>query len=768
MAEPAVPLAAGAARRARGMPAGLLDLYLVRGVAGSFLTILVGVGLVMMLERALRLIHLLAASGADIGFFFPLMAQLVPYYLNLALPAAFMVALVLLIARLDDNLELEAMLASGVSLARIAAPLVGFGIAIALASLVVVGWLEPLGRHGFNSMKAAAVNSGRIGRLQPRAFYHPAENFALTFDRRGGDGRVGGVFVWQRIDDGSVLVLTGAEARIGFAPAGRRFAVRLSGGRYVAERPGAAPMTFAFRTLNLRESLLLEESGWERGWSQKELTLSELAAGIGHPHPRISEAAFRTEIYSRLAKAASIPLIPLLVLPLAFATKNGRRGLGILLGGIFLAGFHHAINFARQPALAGTAAPEAAIWGTTAAGAALVLLIFWSGRHLPSRSPIASALAPLGDALARLRPRAARLRSIRGRTLATYLAWRLAKWALIAALAMVLLLQTVDIVERSDEFAQRNMGLADVAHYAWLRLPPMILQAIPMAALASAMTVFVALSRSQEMVAIRGAGISQYRVLAMALPVPLLLAFSSYFLAEQAVPASQARLAAWWSQSEPAPAWPDARARWFRIGNEIVRAGAASPDGARLERVDIFRRDRRGLLIERVSAASAAQADGRWLLSGVERTRFEENRARRDQAAHLPWATPLRAEDAAMFFSAAPSLSAAAAQRSLDEAAPVSRSAALFVTCLHRSWAEPLAPFIMLLLALPLAFVSPRTGVAWPALLYAGGGGLLYLATDGVLTVAAQVGAIPPVVGAWTAPVLFALGGLTILLYSER
>ena len=73
----------------------------------------------------------------------------------------------------------------------------------------------------------------------------------------------------------------------------------------------------------------------------------------------------------------------------------------------------------------------------------------------------------------------------------------------------------------------------------------------------------------------------------------------------------------------------------------------------------------------------------------------------------------------------------------------------------------------MLLLALPLAFAAHRR-VAWPPWLYAGGGGLLYLTLDGVFTVAGQVGALPPLVGAWLAPVLFVLGGLTVLLYAER
>ena len=102
------------------------------------------------------------------------------------------------------------------------------------------------------------------------------------------------------------------------------------------------------------------------------------------------------------------------------------------------------------------------------------------------------------------------------------------------------------------------------------------------------------------------------------------------------------------------------------------------------------------------------------------------------------------------------------------EEAPVSRGEALFATRVLRSAAEPLAPLVMLLLALPLAFVAPRTGTAWPSMLYAAGGGLVYLVADGVLTVFAQVGYLPAAVGAWAAPVIVALIGATVLVYSER
>jgi lipopolysaccharide export system permease protein len=524
-------------------------------------------------------------------------------------------------------------------------------------------------------------------------------------------------------------------------------------------------MTLRFDALNFGDALLLEEAGWARGRSQKELTLSELIAGRGQGSRGITDAEIGTEIHSRIARAATIPLIPFLVLPLAFATKRGRRGLGILLGGILLAAFHHGINFARQPAAAGTVSPEAAIWGVAAGAAALTLIVFWTGRHLPSRSPIAGALAPAGRMLARARPQeAGRLRAMRGLTLATYLGWRLVKWALMAAFAIVLLLQLVDLVEQGDAFAARHMGAIDILYYAWLRLPPMLHQAIPIAALAAAMGVFAGLGRAQEMVAIRAAGLSQYRLLAMALPVPLLLAGASWLLAERAAPASEARLAAWWAARDPQPARAE---HWFRIGAEIVRAETASPDGARLGGVTIFRRDARGLLTEQVRAAAAIEGEGGWRLTGVERHRFAANRVLRSAAAEDKWATPMRAADVMVLFSRAATLSSDRAQRSLDASAPASGSATLFATRLHRAWAEPLAPLVMLLLALPLAFAGHRR-VAWLPWLYAGVGGLLYLTLDGVFTVAGQVGALPPPVGAWLAPVLFVLGGLTVLLYAER
>src|SRR5688500_8081894 len=90
MAEAAAAPAGRGASWARWPRPRLIDLYLVRGLAGPFLLITLGACVAMMLERALRLIQEMAAGGAHVSYFFPMLGQLLPYYLNLALPAAFM------------------------------------------------------------------------------------------------------------------------------------------------------------------------------------------------------------------------------------------------------------------------------------------------------------------------------------------------------------------------------------------------------------------------------------------------------------------------------------------------------------------------------------------------------------------------------------------------------------------------------------------------------------------------------------------------------
>jgi lipopolysaccharide export LptBFGC system permease protein LptF len=174
------------------------------------------------------------------------------------------------------------------------------------------------------------------------------------------------------------------------------------------------------------------------------------------------------------------------------------------------------------------------------------------------------------------------------------------------------------------------------------------------------------------------------------------------------------------------------------------------------------------MVVSRIDASRATEGETGWMLHQVELTGFTTPGAAPLKRERIGWRTALQPGDVQSFFEAGPQITVGAARRAIDFVAPVDRGTSYFKTRVLRALAEPLAPFVMLLLALPLAFVGGRTSAAWPAVLYAVFGGLSYLVIDGVLTVMAQVGGLPPMVGAWTAPILGCLIACWVLLLLER
>ena len=124
-----------------------LDRYALRLVAGPLALSLLALLMAQLLERLLRLFDLAAAAGAPPSSVLFMASMLVPHYLGLALPMAFTAAMFMAAARMCDDNELDVMLVSGRSIARIAAPYFMLAIMLGTFSVYLYGQLQPLARH---------------------------------------------------------------------------------------------------------------------------------------------------------------------------------------------------------------------------------------------------------------------------------------------------------------------------------------------------------------------------------------------------------------------------------------------------------------------------------------------------------------------------------------------------------------------------------------------------------------------------------------------
>ncbi len=378
-------LAAPVPRKTTWRPS-ILDGYLLRMLAMPALGVL-GVTLVaFLLDQTLRLINQLESNGARLGYLFGLVTNLVPYQLGLALPASFCVAMFIVIARLGDDSELDAILAGGVSFERIAAPLVFVGVVLGAGSLLLTGYLQPYSAFGYRAVLNAATQAGWTAQLDPQAFINAGTDFTITADEVDATGRqLKGVFIRRGSPQGETIV-TADEGVLSMRPDRKTTNLHLTGGLILSDTAKGERL-LRFGEFNDRQLLSNRTALAPRGGDEQELTIPELVKEIGDPDALIPKRILEAELYSRLARAFGVPFLPLLALPLAMSVKRGRRAPGMIVGAVVLVAFHHGITLCKGFAV-GAVDPLIALGGMFLVQAGFGVWLFMSSRRRPGETPL--------------------------------------------------------------------------------------------------------------------------------------------------------------------------------------------------------------------------------------------------------------------------------------------------------------------------------------------------------------------------------------------
>jgi lipopolysaccharide export system permease protein len=312
-------------------PVRLIDRYLLRLLVWPLVGCLGVTVIALLLERVLRLLDVLSQSSARFGYVSQLAINLVPHYLGLALPVAFFVALFIVIVRLSDGSEIDALLASGQSLERIAAPFLAVGLFLGVFSLAVFGYMQPYSRYAYRAVMHAAINAGWNGRLAGGAFIDDKGSLMTADNADIAGQRLTRVFIRRMDAHNQEEIITAASADLKMDPGGKTITMNLRDGRRIAHDATGAYRNLAFSSLTTQTPLaaaavLLRD----RGGDERELTLGELsrqaksvpASGLeGHAAERV--------LRTPLARAAIfLPFLPLLAFPLGLASKRGNRAPG--------------------------------------------------------------------------------------------------------------------------------------------------------------------------------------------------------------------------------------------------------------------------------------------------------------------------------------------------------------------------------------------------------------------------------------------------------
>lgn len=381
----------------RPFPAGsLIDQYLLKELLRPFALSLTALLAALLLERILRLVDLIANQGGAFDAVLTMAANLLPHYLGLALPAAFFLSMLLLVARLAEDSEIDALFSSGLSLRRIALPFLVAGVVLAVGSLGLLGYVQPHARYGYRAALNLVLNSGWVGVVPGGAFVRAGDGLTFHAAEADSSGRVlSGILVDERRDDGRSVTTTAAQGVLQPIPGqADKFALVMKDGIQVRVAPSGAVTTLRFDVLNQERALSLEGRAFRpRGRDQREMTLDELWRGIRTGEGEVPARVMRGEMHGRLARAAAIVSLPILALPMGMAAKRRRRGAGIVLATVILMLYHHSQQLGQGLVETGRLPPAIGIWLPFGGFVAFASWTLWRMNSRPGGGPLDDVLA---------------------------------------------------------------------------------------------------------------------------------------------------------------------------------------------------------------------------------------------------------------------------------------------------------------------------------------------------------------------------------------
>lgn len=178
----------------------LFGRYMLRQATSAFLMILLSLTAIVWIATALKQLTLLTSQGQDAFVFIKMTLLAIPNLMALIAPIALLIATLHVLNRLNGDSELIVMTASGGSIWRFAAPLLGLAsivaLVVAIANHVVLPWSVRTLQDYIVKVRTDLISQV----LQPGEFSSPESGLTFHIRDRAQDGQLLGLLMSDESD----------------------------------------------------------------------------------------------------------------------------------------------------------------------------------------------------------------------------------------------------------------------------------------------------------------------------------------------------------------------------------------------------------------------------------------------------------------------------------------------------------------------------------------------------------------------------------------
>lgn len=346
----------------------ILFRYLVSEILPPFFVGLLAFTFILLIGRMVKLIELVVTRGVPLLQIAKLFSLILPTFLEMTVPMAFLLAILLGLGRMSNDQELLAMKASGVSPTQILWPVSAIALVIALATLALTLFVRPAANFALKK-ELYNIAKSRIGTaLKEKVFNDDFPKILIYVEEIIPPGNTAqGVLIVDNRDKTREDIILGKVARITTDEESNSLGLRLfDGSIYEREksRPGFSQTRFNIYDFRLDLDELVGPVR-ERESGPKEMPLVDLLQAINAKQSRGADAiAEKMELHQRIS-FGFVPLIFCLLgvsLTLLPRASRANRSWGFMLCIFWLMAYYALLSLGKALGDKSILHPVPALW----------------------------------------------------------------------------------------------------------------------------------------------------------------------------------------------------------------------------------------------------------------------------------------------------------------------------------------------------------------------------------------------------------------------
>jgi len=765
----------------------ILDRYVARELGAPFV---ISVGVFMfflVIDRVYQLTDLVITKQVPFRLVLSLLLFLLPPLLSLTLPVALLLAVLIACGRLSGDLEVAALKASGVSPLRLFRPFLvaGLVVTVVIASLTLV--VNPWASVAFQGQLFKILQARAVIAIQERTFSAAFGQVVLYVEEASPSQlALKGVLASDERNPQLSRIIIAREGRLLSDDKERRLTLRFIDGS-VSETDAADPQRFRYTSfslydMNLPLAVPARPSGQEVK-PEKEMPLGQLLASTWAPTgDRKEAAAFRVELHKRFALPMAALVFVLVGFALGIRPHRGGRVMALSTSFAIVIAYHILSTALERPALGGRLPAGLAIWlPNILFGLAGCVLLRGSVRGVPTGwTEILwswSARLPRLRWTRRERSAGKWLPRLRGPRASTFIIDRYIVRQYLMFLGLGLLVAgvfslVVDLLQSLDRFLRVKPAWIYIAQHFLYLLPRELYKGLPLIVLVATVFLFLTLTRQRELDALKAAGVSLYRTCVPVLGMAFLISVAALVFQETALPELTARAEE--VDRVKIRGFPPRHLQrqgqmWYRSSDRrFVRIGLLDPMAQSLDALVVLDLTSDFRLETRLDVSRANWTENEWLLrNGVQRQVHGSERVSSKPFESRRTGMPEHIDDFIRVHKPPGAMSFRELHAYVSRLREGGHQVGAYLVELYSKLSFPVVHVIMALVAIPFALASPRSGGRAMGIAVAITVAVGYWVVHSVALAFARADLLPPALAAWTANIIFAGVGTSLLLSAK-